>query len=143
MKTNDEIIYDYIISLLNTPFIWKGKSSLVGYDSASLIIDILVSQGFLFPNFEGNVQHLYNWISDGQVSEEKQFGSIAFFGANKNELYHCGFLINRSFMVEMFNGKSTINSKIIAQALDSRVRIMPIDYRKDLVKIIKPLARRT
>lgn len=137
MKTDDEILYDYAISYYHTPFRWKGKSILEGLDSASLVIDILKSAGLLFPSFDGNAQHLFNMLSDEYHDDLQKIGAIAFYGKSSSKIYHCGFMLNDTMMIEMGNGNSNIETIEEAISNNSKARLMIYNYRSDLIKIIR------
>lgn len=139
MNEEERVLYDYAISFYHTPFMWKGKSVLEGMDSASLVIEILKSAGLLFGSFDGNAQHLYNMLVDESHDNEKKLGSVSFYGRDRSQIYHCGFMLTKESMIEMGNGSSKIVTFEDAIIKNSRARLMPYDYRSDLIEVINIL----
>jgi len=136
-----KIYYDYLMSYIHTPYLWKGKSQNIGLDSSSFVVNVLKGAGVLPGYFDSNCQHLYNILTSRPVGNDIQFGAIVFYGKSVREIYHCGVMLNDMFMLESGGGSSQMTELSISYEQDARVRLRPKTYRKDFVAAVFPTYR--
>lgn len=137
-KTSRSIFYDYLMTYMHTPFLWKGQSINIGLDSSGFVVSALKGAGVLPGHFHANSQHLYNIITSRPVSNELEFGTIVFYGKSSEEIYHCGLMLNDELMIECGGGSSNMDSIDFSNEKDARVRVRPYRYRKDYVAAVRP-----
>lgn len=133
-----QILKDYAISLLGTPYIWAGDDPIKGFDCSGLVIELLQSVGVLPRGYDNTAQGLYEKFDREGIASELGFGSLAFFGKSLKEITHIGFMIDNFRMIEAGGGGSKTITLEQAAKHNAFVRIRPINWRKDIVTIIKP-----
>lgn len=132
----DQLLYEYAISLLGTPYRWGGDDPLQGFDCSGLVIELLQSAGVLPYGFDTTSQGLYDLFKKQGVLSEKTFGSLAFFG--RGSISHVGFMLDDFRMIEAGGGDSRTITTIDAAKNNAFVRIRPLTWRSDLVALIMP-----
>lgn len=136
---NLEIVRETALSLLNTPYLWGGDSPSRGLDCSGFAMILLKAFGIF--NFKEDLtsQQIYDKIKDEKNSFEQPYeGCFIFYGRNKNSITHIMYALNENLCIGAQGGGSNVDNFAKAIALDARVKILPYNYRKDIVSIIDP-----
>jgi cell wall-associated NlpC family hydrolase len=136
----DEMLYHYVLSLLNIPYKWAGRSPMEGLDCSGLVLLILQSCGVVPRGTDLSAQGLFDYLTSGRgiLSINPGFGTLVFFGKSTKEITHVGFAIDTWRMIEAGGGDHLILTKDDAIAKAAFTRISPIAYRKDKVAMVMP-----
>lgn len=133
-----KILYDTIMSYQHLPYIYGGENPEVGFDCSGFVIDVLQTVGELPNKFDASAHGIYErYIDKGDLQSGMGMGALAFFGNNKR-IRHIGIMIDNFRMMEAGAGDSDVLTVKDAIERDARIRIRPVDFRKDLYAIIKP-----
>lgn len=140
IKSLDEL-YDYALSFHDAPYIWGGDGGLKskgGVDCSGLVQLILKKAG-IDPQGDQTADGLYRHFlkEDHGTINLRGLGSLAFFGSQKRIL-HIGFCLDKKIMLEAAGGSSHVTKVEIADKLNARVKIQPINRRIDFVATIMP-----
>lgn len=130
-------LIQYALSFLGTPYRWGGASILNGLDCSGLVQEILASVG-MDPPGDQTAQGLYNHFEKIGSANSYTPGALAFFGDSVTKITHVGFLIDQYRMIEAGGGGHLVLTREDAAAKNATVRIRLVNYRKDLVAVIKP-----
>lgn len=132
-----QLLKDYAMHFIGQPYIWGGDDP-TGFDCSGLIIEILQSCGQLPPNFDTTAQGLYKVFLDKGVISAKGFGSLAFYGQSRSRIIHVAFGLDNIRVLEAGGGGRHVKTLADAIKYNAFIRIRPIQWRSDLVAIIKP-----
>ena len=133
-----QILKDYAMQLIGTPYRWGGDDPMQGFDCSGLVIELLQSCGELPRNYDNTAQGLYEEFIRRGVISRVGFGSLAFFGKSDRHITHVGFMLDNYRMIESGGGGSATVTIEIAAQQNAFVRIRPVKWRNDLVTIIRP-----
>lgn len=130
---------------LNVPYMWGGQNYL-GLDCSGFVLKSLSDIGYTLPDMTAD--DLYrHCLKHGISSEVGYCDSLLFFGYDDNITHTAisiGLVENEWLMIEAGGaGKNSLNmtKEELAQR-DARVRIRPVNSRRDLIAAIKiPLRR--
>lgn len=122
---------------LNIPYIYGGKSALVGLDCSGLVCELLQALGLIGPNEDMNSQQLYDKFK-GTFDDVVGVGSLAFYGKSLPQIDHVAMFLDTHLVIEAGHGDATTTSIEAARQRDAKVRVRPFNYRKDLVAITRP-----
>lgn len=123
---------------LNTPYKWAGNS-YDGLDCSGFVLKVLHDTGLTLPDMTAN--DLYEYCKDHGKESSMACDSLLFFGSEKKVTHvaiSMGEWEGEYLMIESGGaGRDSLNmtKEELAQR-DARVRIKPIDSRKDLVSAI-------
>lgn len=131
------ILEKHAFSFLGQPYIWGGDDP-TGFDCSGLVIEILQGAGVLPPRFDTTAQGLFNKFEVEGVANSKSLGALAFFGKSRSKITHVGFMIDRKRMIEAGGGGRHVRTLEDAVKHNAFIRVRPIEWRKDLVAILKP-----
>lgn len=135
--TKQQIVYDYALKLLLTPYTYGGANPLQGLDCSQLVIEIASAIGFP-PPIDMNAQSLYEYyLFHGEISDPV-FGALSFYGKSLKEITHIGFCLSDSLMIEAGGGDRTTISPAVAERQGAFVKIRPIRRRSDLLICVLP-----
>lgn len=123
---------------VNVPYIFGGKSALVGLDCSGLVCELLQAVGVLSTNEELGSQQLYNKFKDSQIGVIG-LGSLAFYGKSVTEIDHVAMFLDTHLIIEAGHGTSDTLTVEQAKLRDAKGRVRPFNYRKDLVAVVRPL----
>lgn len=135
-----ELLKQYAISLVGTPYRWGGDDPLAGFDCSGLVIELLQSKGLLPHGYDNTAQGLYNHFTKEGMSlgSFPGLGSLVFYGKSTEKITHIGFMLDNYRMLEAGGGRSTTTTVEDAIRHNAFVRIRPINFRADLVAIVSP-----
>lgn len=125
-------------SFLNLPYIYGGKSALVGLDCSGLACEILGALGLIPRNSEFGSQQLYDKFKDSSSDGVSAIGSLAFYGKDTSHIDHVGIFLDTFFIIEAAHGDSTTLTVELAKSKNAKTRVSPYNYRKDLVAVLRP-----
>lgn len=126
------------LQFLRIPYIYGGKNPLIGLDCSGLVCEILHSAGLLPWDFQSNAQGIYDHFKEKAVDGEIAAGSLSFYGKSLTQIDHVGFLIDTHLMVEAGHGDPSLLTIDLAVKKGAYSRVRPFNYRKDLIKILRP-----
>lgn len=135
-----EITVMYALSFLGTPYRYGGNG-FDGLDCSGLCNEILKSTGALKRNEDLSSQGLYERFSKepyGIRAITKDVGNLVFYGKSLKSISHCAFLLFNDQIIEAGGGNEATLTRDDAVRRNAFVRISPIDYRPDVVAIVKP-----
>lgn len=132
-----ELLKSQALSMLNIPYKWGGKTPMGGLDCSGLVSILLKSAGLIKPNEELNAQGLYDKFIDLHTSSPR-LGSLCFYGNGISSVKHVVFCLDDHTAVGADNGGSTVDTLAEAIANQAFVKLLPINYRTDIVGIIFP-----
>ena len=131
---------EYAKSLLHVPYIWGGKSPLIGLDCSGFVCEVLKSVGAVGNHEELSAQGLFDRFNGKGIN---YMVHLAFFGKDLKSIDHVGILDiannqidSRTSLIEAAGGDHTTITREIAEKIDARVKVRPVGYRKDLVASI-------
>lgn len=137
MQPNEALI-KYALGFQGEPYVHAGNFPVTGFDCSGLVCYILKAGGALKYNQDMSSEMLFQHFSKPENGRRMLAGcAIALFGRG-GKATHCGFTINNYQMVEAGGGDSTIRNVQTARLKGACVRLMPIDYRSDLITVIRP-----
>lgn len=132
-KTLTEVV-EYAKQFEGVPYIWAGNSFLTGLDCSGYAQHILLYMGlydFWDRTVMGIRRHL---IKKGAVeSAQKKAGSFLFFGESADSIEHIEFAISDDEMIGASGAGSNCKDRETAKALNARVHVEPINYRRDFL----------
>jgi cell wall-associated NlpC family hydrolase len=132
--SKNNLIFHWLISQLNVPYIYGGDDPMSGLDCSGLVINMLNSFGYKLNDMTS--AQLYEWCKHSEFHGSFDCGAIAFYG--KDKISHVGIMINRDFIVEAGGGDATTTDIKASIKRNAYVRIRPLRYRNDLVSVFLP-----
>ena len=143
-------ITQYAISMLNIPYLWGGNSPIQGIDCSEFAINLLTAYGYFKPWDDTTAHGLWLWAKqiDG-LSREKPFEGCLIFYGKPSHVTHIAYSISERLTIQASGGGSELSIKngredlwrLAAIKADARVKMLPYDYRKDIVDIRFPFIR--
>lgn len=135
------ILKDYAMTFVGLQYKWGGDDPLGGYDCSGLVIELIQSVGLLPHNYDNTAQGLYDHFQAKGVHNAHGVGALCFYGKAVNKITHVAMLLENTppfRIIEAGGGGSRTNTKTDAEEQNAFVRIRPMNYRQDLVSVIKP-----
>lgn len=130
--TDQEVIQKLAFSLLGVPYKFGGRNRIEGFDCSQSVIELKIAEGKLPHGYDSTAQGLFNKFGPLK-NGAPEFGDLAFFGINKTNITHVGFVLTKSFMFEMGGGDSKTVTLKDAIEKGACGRIRPMKYRKDFL----------
>lgn len=130
-----KILYDYAMSFLGVPYLYGGKNRLTGLDCSGLVEELLKAGGADAPGVQ-NAQAFFDLFKLDPC--KRQFGALAFYGADNGHITHVGFLLDPYHIIEAGAGDSKTITLENAKMRSAMVRIRPINFRPDLQAVLWP-----
>lgn len=131
------ILINYAMSFVGTPYLWGGKYAPTGLDCSGLVSEILSSVG-LCPPGENNAQMLFDHFSKNGAWNHLQAGSLCFYGSSVTNIIHVAFMIDPYRVIEAGGGGSAVVDLKSAEMRHAMVRIRPYKNHGGLVAVIRP-----
>ena len=145
---------DYLIrlaiGLIGTPYVWGGNFPFEGLDCSGFVNFVYKTFGLLPPG-DRTANDIYDYFrANSRASTFIMYadnihysvlapGDLAFYGPT-NRISHIAVYMGEKDNVPMIiganGGGSSTTSFEKAKAIDARVKIAPLHYRKDLLAII-------
>lgn len=134
-----ELLKAYALSMLGTPYKFGGNNPIDGIDCSGYVCELLRSAGLLGKE-DLSAQGLYDKFSEQENTtlNERVFGALIFFGKSTSEISHVAWGWDSFRMLEAGGGDRLTLTKADAAAKNAFVRPRPIEWRSDLVAILKP-----
>lgn len=136
-----ETVINYAFSFTHTPYRWGGNTSLTGIDCSGFVCEVLRAGGVLKNKEDLNAQALYDRFSKanfGIICIQGHPGCLCFYGKSTTEITHVAFCLTPTRVIEAGGGDSKTTTLDDAKARGAMVRVRRIDYRGDLVAIVRP-----
>lgn len=129
----------YLLSMVNVPYRWGGANPLTGLDCSGFILYVLKFTDFRIDG-DTTAQGICNLLKDlGAVSPVRfKLGDIAFYGSDPDHITHVMMLIDDYRVIGATGGDSRVKTLEDAKARNACVRGERLDYRKDLVCVLRP-----
>lgn len=137
-NTSLEFFPAYALKFLNIPYIYGGKSPLIGLDCSGIACEFMQALGVIPNNSEMGSQQIFDYLKDRSSLNEISVGSLAFYGLNTSRIDHVAIFLDTNLIIEAGHGDHTTLTLVDAQKRDAKVRVRPFNYRKDLVAILRP-----
>jgi len=108
-----------------------------GLDCSGYVQIVLASVG-VDPRGDQTCQTLYRYFMRQGCKISREAGALAFYGKSQTSIVHVGFCIDQVRMISAAGGDR--NTTRLQHAIDNNayVKVLPIDYRLDLVACIMP-----
>lgn len=125
---------------LNVPYQWGGNN-YDGMDCSGFVLKVLHDSGYTLPDM--TAQSLYEHCLKNGNESSTECDALLFFGASEKEITHVSISIGEidgiPLMIEAGGaGSNSLKmSKKELAVIDARVRIKPIDNRRDLIAGLK------
>lgn len=125
------ILYDLAIHLVGTPYKYGGGSPAEGLDCSEFVQILLNAGGADLPG-DQTAQGLFDHFAKpaNHISQEPEFGSLAFYGKDFRRISHVAFCLDRRRMIEAAGGDSTTVTREEAFRRKACVRIVPIRFEQ-------------
>lgn len=129
----------YAHSFAGNPYRFGGNNPLQGgMDCSGYVCEVLRYAGVVGNKEDLTAQELFDrFFITGSVGVREP-GSLAFYGASPAKIAHVALLTSRFQILEAGGGDSTTDSIAEAAARNAMVRGRLLNYRTDLVNVIKP-----
>jgi len=121
--------------MLNIPYRWGGDSPLIGLDCSGFCMNLLDAMGFTKFSEDFSAQGIFEVFKNNKVETAKE-GCFIFYGKSEKEITHIMYALSDKLCIGASGGGSKTTSKEEAERTDARVKIVPINYRNDLVAIL-------
>ncbi len=139
-----DILREYAMSFVGTPYSWGGDDAIDGYDCSGFVQELLQSVGE-DPKGDQTAQGLFNYFSEnghGSQLVSIKMGTLLFFRPHDDgKITHVAMALDPYRMIEAGGGGKETLTRVKAAEHNAYVRIRPINSRKDLVSHITPYYR--
>ena len=130
---------------MHIPYLWGGSNPNTGLDCSGLVIELLQSVGTV-PTMEGpkpwdrTSEALFRHFKEVVPQIDVDFGDLVFFGPTVKTISHVAFCLSNTLMLEAAGGGQANSRREIAMTPQgkARVRVRPIDNRRDLIGFKRP-----
>lgn len=133
-----DLLKDYALQLLNTPYIFGGTNLLTGTDCSGLVCELLKVAGALDEHADLSAQGLFDKYSQEGTWGVMKIGSLVFYGKDAKNVSHVTMLIDSATVIGANSGDHTTTSLDEAKKRGAFVKLRPMDWRKDRVAVIRP-----
>lgn len=140
-----KIITQYAMSMLNVPYKWGGDTPLEGLDCSGFIIHLLKAYGFFSSDYDNTAHGIWLWSKKiDLLGWDIPFeGCLIFYGTSE-KVTHIAYSLNEKLTIQAQGGGSTNSGEHwfeVSKNKDSRIKILPYDYRSDVVDIRCPFTK--
>ena len=132
-----DILRDYAMSFLGTPYRFGGANRLQGLDCSEFVQELLRSVG-LDPPGDQNAQALFDHFSTAGEWNRHGMGALAFYGKDAKHIGHVAMMLDTFRIIEAGGGDATTTTREAAEARGAMVRVRLLKARPDLVAVIRP-----
>jgi cell wall-associated NlpC family hydrolase len=131
--TREDIVkmLNFAISMIGVPYIWGGQSKN-GVDCSGFI-QLCLNHVGIDPSGDQTAQLLQHWCLDNKYQRLIKPGSLLFFGKKENIITHVAMALDNELMIEAGGGNQKCTTIEWSKKIGARVRMVPINNRKDLV----------
>ena len=136
-KIDMEILRQYAMQFVGTPYKWGGDDPIDGFDCSGFIQELLASVG-VDPQGDQTAQKLFDHFEKYGQWNIYKCGALAFYGKSVAEITHVAMMIDTYRIIEAGGGGSKTKSKQDAADQNAYVRVRLLRNRKDLVAVILP-----
>lgn len=139
--TRDNVLYEYLMSFLGTPYKWGGNNRLSGLDCSGFAIEYLTAAGLWPQGQDTTAQGLLTWATKrgATTPQTPGFGDLLFFGSDHQAITHVGIALTDKLMIEAGGGGSKTLTLGDAATQGAMIRVRPISNRKDLRAVLRVL----
>ncbi len=104
---------------------------------------VMGDMGFVTGRTKVSADNQMHQFRDGRLTGQKVTGAlmpgdVMFFGATKSRASHVAFALGDGTLIGANGGNALTHTVAYAQKRNAKVRIDPIDYRKDLIEAWRP-----
>ena len=132
------LLVQYALSFVGTPYKWGGSNSLEGLDCSGLVQSILASAG-IDPPGDQTAQSLFDHFDKlGATPNRHGPGSLAFYGQSVTKITHVAFMLDTYRVLEAGGGGHLTLTFEDAARQSALIRIRKINHRNDLVAVLRP-----
>jgi cell wall-associated NlpC family hydrolase len=132
-----EILRQYAMSFLGTPYKYGGENRLDGMDCSEFVQELLRSVG-LDPPGDQNSQMLFDHFAKNGEWNRHGMGALVFFGKDAKSITHVAMMLDQYRIIEAGGGRADTKTFEDAKKRGAMVRIRHLSFRKDVVAVIRP-----
>lgn len=128
-----------MLTYLHIPYIYGGDDPILGTDCSGLAQELLAILGY-DPEGDQTAHGLYQYFVEkyNGVSTAPQTGALVFYGT-PDKITHVAMCYNELLVLEAGGGGSKTKTREDAIKQNAFIRLRPVNHRKDLVSITKPI----
>jgi hypothetical protein len=125
------------LSLLGTPYRWGGATPMGGVDCSGFALILLKSVGIVKWADDMTADYMDDFLIElgGEVAAEPVAGSFIFYGST-HQAKHVMYCLNNYQCIGAQGGGSKTNLLADAVKDEAYVKILPYNYRNDIIHII-------
>jgi cell wall-associated NlpC family hydrolase len=132
-----QLLKDYALKFVGTPYKWGGANPIEGLDCSGFVQLILAAAG-IDPPGDQTAQGLFNHFEKTASHGIRKLGSLAFFGKSVTQISHIGWCLDPYRMIHASGGDHLTLTLSDAARKNAYVKVTLIEYRPDLVAVLKP-----
>jgi cell wall-associated NlpC family hydrolase len=135
---NNDILRQYALQFINTPYRFGGKNPMTGLDCSGLVSELLKAAGVMPEHADLNAQGIFDLYSQDGKWNDFRMGSLVFYGADSKNIDHVAVLVDDKTIMAANSGDHTTVDLETAERQNAFVKLRPIDWRKDRIAVIRP-----
>lgn len=132
-----QILKEYALQFVGTPYVWGGEHPGNGYDCSGLIQELLRSVG-IDPPGDQTAQALYDHFEHNGEWNRRAMGTLLFFGRSVRKVTHVAMALDQYRMIEAGGAGRRARKRSDGIDQGGMVRVRLISSRKDLQAEIRP-----
>lgn len=118
---------EYALRFIGTKYTWGGNTKEQGLDCSGLVCEVLKANGSISNSKDYSSQQLFNLLISGKLDRDIP---LVFYGKNEERVSHVAILYDQNFVIEAAGEGRLSTDK-------GSVRVRPVDYRADLIGVMK------
>ena len=138
--TRDQMALKIAWKHYNIPYKYGGKSPLTGFDCSGLTQDCLRAVDAMPRKVMSSGMQWVFYLAHGCLVKKPRAGCLVFYGSHR-KVNHVMLCISGTLCIGAAGGNSRCVTPEIAALRDARVKVLPIDYRKDIIGYVDPFNR--
>lgn len=117
----------YILSLLNTPYLWGGDDPMSGFDCSGMVVEGLKSVGAIELHRDYTADGLWNKYRQQEVEKPEKGCLVFWFGGEK--AIHVAVCLTSEMCITADRGGSGTLTLEDAKKRNAFIKFRPIDHR--------------
>lgn len=142
---NDQLAFlaiEYAQRFIGKRYYWgegpgRGDDPIYGFDCSGLVSEVLRGVGLFSSAQRENARGILS-IYGGRMIKDPVPGALAFFGSIINAPTHIAICKDSKFLIEAGGGNASTLTDEAAAIRNAFVRMRPINYRGDLLRLVDP-----
>lgn len=120
----------YIMTLINTPYLWGGDDPMAGFDCSGMVIEGLQSVGAIPIHRDYSADGLWHKYHAIHEVEKPVEGCLAFWFNNAGKAIHVAVCLDGEICLTADGGGRRVKGLGDAIKFNAFIKIRPIDHRK-------------